>query len=189
MHHGRAFGRNLETAQEPALSIGDVIGEEGRHDPVSEEMQFTRQRTNLGVRRKRRFQSRAEIMEANRVKLACDFHGQRIFGKGKNAVGVHDDARVCDAAADIQRCLRRELLAVKTRRPDPPVAIPLGFAVPDRDAVNHAIAEKPMRGLALAWVGAIPGIQAAKFRRDAPFHGQIKRRRLFAHGRVIASHP
>src|SRR6516162_8815893 len=100
-----------------------------------------------------------------------------------------DDGRVCGAAPDIQRCLRRELLTVETGRPDPSVAIPFSLAVPDRDAVNHAVAEKPVSRFALARVGAVSGIKVAKLWRNAPFHGQIERRRLFPHRFVIASHP
>ena len=166
-----------------------MVGEEGRHRPVSEEMHLAGQRADFGMRGEWRFQLAAEIVEAGGLKLAGQLHRQRGLVKRQDTICVRNHMRVGAAVTEVERRHRRARLSLVRRRANIAVPIPLGLAVLDRYAMNHPIAEEPVTGLASKRIGAVPDIKAAKLGRNGALHGQVDRRHLVLDRREIALHP
>ncbi len=141
------------------------------------------------MRRARRLERAAEIVEFARVEVAGQLDRERVLDESQDPARMRDHICVCEAVPYVERRKQRLRFPVVDGRPHPTVAIPFGPAAFQRHAVNHAVAEKPVARVPPAWIGAVPDIKSAQVRRNNALHGQIDRCHLPSDRREIALHP
>lgn len=152
-----------------------MIGEVRRREPGPEQVQFTGDRVLLGMRGHRGGQLPTEVVRPDGLQLRGDPVGKAHLAQGEHGVGMPDHMRVGGHRGEVDaEVLADEGVTLQLPCPDPPVAVPLGPAAAQPDAVQHAGAGEPVAPvLAGQGVGAVAEIAAVQVRREGAPYGEF----------------
>ena len=175
MHHRAAADFDVHGAPRPALDIDDrVLHGVAPGRAVRNGVQLTGFRVALGVRGVPAGQCPAEVAYSDGVQLVGEFVvRETAFDQSNRLAGVSDHVGVGadgEYAVMAGRCGFAECLG-RVGSAHPAIAVPLGLAVADADAVHHAITDEPVVELRIDLadrVGAVSQIPSVEVVRDRP---------------------
>ena len=131
----------------------------------------------------------AEVGRADRAELAVEHVREVALLEGEDLAGVADHVGVGLRRAHVDRDRRIEDVEGgigDERRLHVPVAVPLGLAVAQADAVDHAVAEERVVARARERVGAVADVAAVELGRDRPGDRQVGDRALLGDRSPVA---
>ena len=155
-------------------------------------MQLTGIRVALRMRGVAARQRSVEVARADRVEFVGELDvGDAGFDQREGLSGMPDHVGVRTDTGQPEvtgrRLLAERLRGLRTTHPS--VAVPLGLAVADADAVHHAVADEPVieRGIDLAdRVRAVAQVPAVEIVRNRPDHLEVGQRVLTVDRRELA---
>jgi len=166
--------RHLDAVGDLPLGVGHVIHEVGRERRGAEEVQLAGDRVGLRVRGHRAAQLAVEVVGADRVEVPGELEGEVRLAQRQQASGVLDDVGAGGAGRQVRAVLGHVGGAVQGGGAHPAVAVPLGAAVAQPDAVDHAAALEPVGGGdAGLGVVAVTDQPAGQLRRQGALDGQL----------------
>lgn len=146
VHHRRVRDRDPRDPDDLAGVVDHQVTYVVPGGVVRDGVQLVGPRVVLGVRREGTFKGGAEVVRAHGVEVAVELVRQRpALLEGEDAALVRDDVGV--GGEVVGRHLARVRLAqllCHGSRSDPPIAVPLGAAVAQPDAVHHPVALHPV---------------------------------------------
>ena len=190
VHAHRAAHRDAPRGAHPRRRVDD------RHldvvapaEEVGDGVELAGQRVPLGVRRVAALESAAEVARADRLELVGQLVGPCAgLDDGEGASRVPDHIRVRrEVHLGVHGAGPRRLpqRARHLGGPDPAIAVPLGPAVAQPDAVHHPVAREPVVGRRLGHgdgIGAVAQVAAIESLGHPAGHRQLGRRHLLVHG-------
>ncbi|NYD49762.1 hypothetical protein BJY14_005745 [Actinomadura luteofluorescens] len=166
VHHRRARHLDLAALGQRPVRREPVVGEEGLERPVPEEQQVAGDRVLLRMRGHGAGEAPAEVAGADRLQLGRHLVGESGLHQRPDPARVRDDVGVGLHRAAVEGEVvadERRLVEVGVG-PHPPVAVPLGAAVPQPDAVDHSVAGEPVPArLAGLGVRSVAQVAAGQF--------------------------
>ena len=167
------------------LAVGahtDVVQVRRAHVEVAEREELAGDRAHLRVRCHRAGESAAVVLHAKRVQLVIDAPRPVPFLQAKNLSVVRQHVSVAGASGEVAHAGHRVLERVgDVGGLYEPVAIPLGLAVREADAVDHAVTEEPVVGLATRGVRPGADVGAKQFGWNRPVNAQFHRGHFVEH--------
>ena len=183
VHHGAGRDGYRAAVHQLPGGVEAVVGHKRRLSAVAEEVQLARCRVAFGVGRHGGGQPPAEIARAHRIQLGRYLVGEPDLDQCKDAPGMPDHMGVGGHGGQVTGAVGAdERAAGESGRACPSVAVPLGAAAAQPDAMQHACADERMSyGFAGQRVGAVAEIPAGKLRRQRAGHRQVDRIDLVRH--------
>ncbi len=175
VHHRRPGARDLDAAHQLARGREPVVGQVRRERVVAEEVQVAGHRVALGVGGHRGAQPAAEVARPDGVQLRGQLVREPALDQREQPAGVLEHVRVGHHRGPVQRAVGADERAAGQRAgAHPAVAVPLGAAVPQPHAVDHAVPGEPVpRVLAGPRVGAVAQVAPGQLGRQQAVDGQV----------------
>ena len=166
-----------------------MVRQERREHAVAEEVQLARLGAQLRVRRERRRRAGRRSRRSRSCRARAT--ARRAGGPPRAPRSARRGrGRGCSPRSPSGPTSRRgpwpPARCVQLGRAHPPVAVPLGPPAVEADAVDHAVAEEPVRRRSARPGSARCAGSGPTGRRDRPGHRQVERGQLVGHRPVVA---
>ena len=189
VHHRGTRDRDRFDLHETTVGRDAQIREVGLERRVAEREKFAGRRTDLRVSGERTLEHSAEVGGADRVQVAVEHVGEVTLFEGQDLSGVTDDVRVGLRTGHVEGDARVEDVdrrVLDERGLHVSIAVPLGPAVTQPNAVDHAVTEEGMIAHPGDRVGAVAQIATVEFGGDRSGDLQFGERALLEDGSTVA---